>query len=221
MATTVEQTSTPQSPVPAASLPIHRRLGQRGLLIAGGAVVLVALVAWGFVVSGSRKTEYGARALDEARSVAESGNLPQASAALQRVIQAFPGTPAAEEAVLTLNQVRLINGQSELAAVNLKEFLGAKHDPAYVTAANAMLGAALENANRTTEAAEAYKAAAGATDVDYLKAEYLVDAGRAYGNAGKLAEARAAFQQVADKYPKTTSMTEAQVRLAELQAAQP
>ena len=220
MPTTVEQTR-PETPKPIAQAddrPFSQRLSPKALSIGGGAVVLLALIAWGVTVSGKRKAEYSARALDEARAVAESGNLPLASSSLQKVIQSYAGTPAAEEAVITLNQVRLVNGQSELAAVNLREYLNGKHDPQSVAAANGLLGTALENAKRPLEAAAAYRAAAAASPVDYLKADYLLDAARADRDGGKAAEAEAAYREVIAKYPKTSGVTEAQVRLAELTA---
>ena len=220
MPTIVEQTR-PETPKPIAQAddrPFSQRLSPKALSIGGGAVVLLALIAWGVTVSGKRKAEYSARALDEARAVAESGNLPLASSSLQKVIQSYAGTPAAEEAVITLNQVRLVNGQSELAAVNLREYLNGKHDPQYVAAANGLLGTALENAKRPLEAAAAYRAAAAASPVDYLKADYLLDAARADRDGGKAAEAEAAYREVIAKYPKTSGVTEAQVRLAELTA---
>ena len=219
MATIVDKPSTQQPPRPAtppAAAPTRSRVSPKVLYIVGGIVVLLALVAWGVTVSGKRKAEYSARALDDARAVAESGNLPGASAALQKVIQSYPGTPAAEEAVITLNQVRLVNGQNELAVVNLREYLSGSHDPQYTAAANALLATALENAHKDAEAAAAYRAAATASPVDYLKAEYLVDAGRAYRTAGKVSDAEAAYKEVVEKYAKTPSMTEAQVRLSEL-----
>ncbi len=219
MATTVEQTEKRQSQPTAAPqdpVPLMRRFSPRTLLTVGGVVLVAGLVVWGIVVSGKRKQEFAARALDQARSVAESGNLALASSSLQQVIQTYPGTEAAQEAVLTLNQVRLVNGQNELAAVNLREFLNTKHDARYVAAANAMLGTALENAREPAQAGAAYEKASDASDTDYLKAEYLVDAGRAYRDAGKTTDAEAAYRQVVNKYDKTPSLTEAQVRLAEL-----
>ena len=58
--------------------------------------------------------------------------------------------------------------------------------------------------------------ASEAADVEYLKARYLLDAGRAYTEAGKTDRGAAAYRTIIQKYPKTSSMTEAQVRLAEL-----
>ena len=220
MPTTVQDATsereTRATPPAAAERPALTPRARRNLLIGIGAVVGVLLIAWGVVVTGRRKAEFAARSLDQARSVAETGNLTQASTQLQQLIRAYPGTAAAQEAALALNQVRLINNQNELAVVSLKDFLNTKHDAQFVAPANALLGAAYENSQKPAEAAEAFKQAAAAAETEYLKAEYLVEAGRAYRNAGKTADAIAVYRQVVGKYPKTTSKTEADVRLAEL-----
>ena len=132
------------------------------------------------------------------------------------MISAYKGTDAASEAVITLNQVRMVNGQSELAAVGLREFLAAKPAPQYIPPATGLLGAALENSKHWIEAANAYTQASNASDVDYLKAKYLVDAGRAFTEGGKPADAAKTYRTVMQKYPKSPSVTEAQVRLAEV-----
>jgi TolA-binding protein len=188
----------------------------RQLAAAAVAVAVVALIAWFVVSSGRRKEEFAARSLNQARAAAEAGNLPLASSELQKVIQTYKGTDAANEAVITLNQVRMVNGQSELAAVGLKDFLAAKPDPKYAAPASGLLGAALENSQKWSDAGQAFSSASKAADLPYLKARYLVDAGRAYREGGKTQEAIAVYREIIEKYPKTTSMTEAQVRLAEL-----
>ncbi|HEX6616008.1 MAG TPA: hypothetical protein VF046_06845, partial [Gemmatimonadales bacterium] len=124
MATTVEQRTTRErtsvQPLPAA--PWYQE--QKRLLIGGLiAVVVAGLVAWLLISSAHRKEQFAARSLNQARAAAEAGNLPLASSELQKLITTYGGTDAAKEAVITLNQVRLVNGQSELAAVNLREFL--------------------------------------------------------------------------------------------------
>jgi TolA-binding protein len=179
-------------------------------------LAVLALVAWFVMASGRRKEEFAARSLNQARAAAEAGNLPLASSELQRLISAYKGTDAASEAVITLNQVRMVNGQGELATVGLREFLASKPEPKYVPPASGLLGAALENSKNWIEAANAYTQASNASDVDYLKAEYLLDAGRAFAEGGKLEDAAKAYRTVLQKYPKTPSVTEAEVRLAEL-----
>jgi outer membrane protein assembly factor BamD (BamD/ComL family) len=179
-------------------------------------IAATLVVGWFVLASGKRKEQFAAKSLNQARTAAEAGNLPLASSELQRLITTYQGTDAASEAVITLNQVRMINGQSELAAVGLREYLAKKPAQKYVAPAYGLLGAALENSKRWNEAADAYSQAANAAELDYLKASYLVDAGRAYREAGKTAEAERAYRTVLEKYPKSPRFTEAQVRLAEL-----
>jgi outer membrane protein assembly factor BamD (BamD/ComL family) len=215
MATTVEATTRRQANAPAAPIPWYR--DRNRLLAAGGvAVALVALASWFVISSNKRKEEFAARSLNQARAAAEAGNLPLASSELQKLIQTYKGTDAASEAFITLNQVRLVNGQSELAVVGLRDYIASKPDAKYVAPAYGLLGAALENAKKFAEAAEAFSNASKSADVDYLKARYLIDAGRAYREAGKGTESIAAYRTVIQKYPKSPSFTEAQVRLAEL-----
>ena len=215
MATTVEPTTRQQTQAAPADLPWYR--DRTRLAVAGvAALALIGLVVWLVLSSQRRKQEFAARSLNQARAAAEAGNLPLASSELQKLIDQYKGTDAATEAVITLNQVRMVNGQSELAAVNLREFLGRNPAPQYRAPAYGLLGAALENAKRFVEAGDAYSNASKSADLDYLKARYLIDAGRAYATGGKPAQAEAVYREIIQKYPKSSSVTEAEVRLAEL-----
>ena len=215
MATTVEPTRTGPAPVPTPTIPWYQ---QRQRPLVAGIVILAALAlgGWFVLASGTRKEVFAARSLNQARAAAEAGNLPLASSELQKLITAYKGTDAASEAVITLNQVRMINGQSELAVVGLREYLAGKPKPQYITPATGLLAAALENSKHWMEAANAYTQASNAAEVDYLKAKYLVDAGRAFREGGKPEDAAKAYRTVLQKYPKAPSVTEAEVRLAEL-----
>jgi len=215
MATMVEATTRDQTPAETTATPWYRN--QQRLI--GGVILVVLLlgvVTWAVWSSGQRKEEFAAQRLNQARAAAEAGNLPLASSELQRLIETYRGTDAATEAVITLNQVRMINGQGELAAVGLQEFLGQNPPTKYRAPAYGLLGTALENAKRPAEAAEAFRNASRSADLDYLQARYLIDAGRAYRTAGKTAEAQAAYREVIEKHPEAPSVTEAKVRLAEL-----
>jgi len=192
------------------------RAHQKLVTIVGGAAVVVALGTWLVMETRSRREMQAAIQLDQARSIAESGNLPLAASQLQKVIETFDGTNAATEAVVTLNQVRMVNGTNELAVVGLQNYLKTNPAKVYKVPAQGLLGEALENAGRPAEAAEAYMGASADADVEYLKSQYLLFAARAYRNAGKVEEAAKALQAIIDKYPKTSSVTEAKVRLAEL-----
>ncbi len=190
----------------------HRKL----LLIAGGILIAVVAAVWFLTTARTRREDFASRALGQARNIAETGNIPAASGEFQKIIDTYSGSAAAQEAEIALNQMRLISGQSELAVVRLREFVAANPDARYAAAAYGLLGAALENVSRPVEAGEAYQRAADAAGVDYLKADYLLQAGRAYRIGGKTAEAEAAYRTVIEKYSKTGPFVEAQVRLAEM-----
>jgi outer membrane protein assembly factor BamD (BamD/ComL family) len=215
MATTVETKSREQAAAPAGRQPWYRDR-QRLVLFALVLVGVAAIIGWFVAASGKRKEQFAARSLNQARTAAEAGNLPLASSELQRLITTYRGTDAAHEAVITLNQVRMVNGQSELAAVGLREYLAQKPPAKYLAPGYGLLGAALENAKRWEDAANAYSQASNAAEVPYLKATYLIDAGRAYREAGRTEAAARAYRTVLQKYSETPSFTEAQVRLAEL-----
>ncbi|HET8634275.1 MAG TPA: tetratricopeptide repeat protein [Gemmatimonadales bacterium] len=227
MTTSEQQKSTPAQDAAAAAhtAPLPRpasghKVNQKAMIILGVALALVALVVWMFITSARRKEAFANRELIRARAAAEQGNLPLAASELQKLIDTYGGTDAAVNAEISLNQVRLINGQTDLAVVSLREFLAKNPPPKFVTPAQGMLASGLEMAGQPAEAADAYEKAAAATDIKYLKAEYLVDAGRAYRNAGKLDEARKAYATVLSDYAETPSKTEATVRLAELTKGQ-
>lgn len=192
------------------------RTHQRLVMGLAAAVVVVALGTWVVIETGQRRQLRAAEALDRARSIAESGNLPLAASELQKIIETFSGTNAATEAVVTINQVRMVNGQSELAVVSLQDYLKTNPKKVYKVPAQGLLGEALENAGRPEEAGQAYLGAATDADVDYLKAQYLLSASRAFSNAGNVDEAVKALQTILDNYPKANANTEAKVRLAEL-----
>jgi TolA-binding protein len=196
----------------------HERRNQ--VIAVVGVAALIGLGTWFVITSGRREEEYAQRQLTRAREVAESGNLVQASQDLQKIITTYSGTDAASEALLTLNEVRMVNGQGELAIIGLRDFL--KRNPAkrYISPAQALLGSALENAKKPDEAAQAYLAAADAATLDYLKAGYLIEAGRALVAAGKKDKAIDAYRKVVREMPKTPGFTEASVRLAELTGGQ-
>ena len=215
MATTVEARARDQVRAAAPQTPWYRDRTRLGIA-AGVALLTLGLLAWFVVTSGQRKEEFAQRSLNQARSAAEAGNLPLASSELQKIIQTYKGTDAATEAMLTLNQVRMVNGQSELAAVGLRDFLATNPDQKYLAPANGLLGSALENSKHFAEAGAAYQKASETATLEYLRARYLIDAGRAYRAAGKNAEAVAAYRTVVEKHSKSSSFTEAQVRLAEL-----
>ena len=87
---------------------------------------------------------------------------------------------------------------------------------AFRAQAYGLLGAAQENLGKFREAAEAYQNGAEAARLDFLKAQMLSDAGRAWTNAADTAKAVAAYRRIVNDFPKEGTATEAKVRLGEL-----
>lgn len=219
MAATMEASPQPRAQAPAAPSTSKWLADSRNRYLAlGGVVMAIALGAWFVVLSGKRKEQFASRALDQATTIAEQGNLPLAASELQKITTTYGGTAAAQEAVIRLNQVRLVNGQHELAAVGLQDFIKTGPAPHFRAVAYSLLGRALENSRRAGEAAAAYVSASEAADVDYLRASHLLDAGRAFSAAGQPEKAIDVYRRIIKEYPTAPARTEAEVRLAELTA---
>ncbi len=134
---------------------------------------------------------------------------------MSRIAENYSGTRAAEEATLLLAQVRLVQGQSQLAVQQLAKFApGASRQ--YKAQAYGLLGAAYENLGRPREAAGAYEAAAAAAGMPFLRAQYLSDAGRAWVAAGDTTKALAAYREIVTKLDLAGTVVEAKVRIGEL-----
>ncbi len=189
---------------------------------AAGAVVLVAVV-WLYVTSERRKEAFASQALSAARSDAESGNLPLAANDLTRLIDRYGGTQAADEAVILLSQVRLVEGAGQVGLVvsDLQNFVKGRHPDYVLASAWSLLGNAFEQENRFRDAAQAYGEAVKVATHDFLKAEYLLDRGRTLAIAGDSANARAAYSEVVEKYGELEQAQEARVRLGQLGGTAP
>ena len=181
-----------------------------------GVVILVAAVLFLWTWSSNRRSEEVAgRELQGAWFAFENQNLPLAASELARITENYSGTNAAQEGRLLLGQVRLLQGQPQQTIDVLKDFApGAGR--AYRAQAFGLLGGAYENLGRLREAAQAYQSASDAARIDFMKAQYLSDAGRAWTFAKDSANAIAAYRRIIHDFPKESTAIEAKVRLGEL-----
>jgi len=177
-------------------------------------VVGVALFIW--TLSTKRRTEeIASRDLQGARFAFENQNYPLAASELAKVIENYSGTNAAAEARLVLANVRLLEKQPQQAVGVLKDFApGAPQ--AYRAQSYGLLGAAYEDMSRPREAGEAYENGSAAARLDFLKAQMLSDAGRAWTNAGDTTRAVTDYRRIVKEFAKEGMATEAKVRLGEL-----
>ncbi len=117
---------------------------------------------------------------------------------------------------MLLAQVRILQDQTALAIADLRSFTSGSPPAPFRGPAYALLGSALEEVGQLTEAAEAYERAAEAYPYDPLRAQYSLDAARAYTLAGDTASAAGLYADVIDRFEDAPGATEALVRLGEL-----
>ncbi len=188
----------------------------REVLIGVGA--LASVVAVGFLVlsSARRKEAFASQRLTNARAAAEAGNLPLASSDLSQIAEQFAGTRSADEAAILLAQIRLVQGQTDVAVNALQQFVTGRRPDYTKASAYGLLGGGLENQGRFRDAGAAYRQASAHSELDFLKATYLIDAGRALTFAGDTAGARASYGEVLSRFGELDQAAEARVRMAEV-----
>ena len=184
-----------------------------------GVVVVAALISAGiwFVITAEVRRESFARGeLENARVVAQTGNLALAASDLSELADTYQGTMAAEEAVILLARIRLTESQPALALVELRKLIANGPSSQFRGPAYGLLGNALEQGGNFREAAAAYGNAANEAWYPFLTAEYLSDAGRTYALAGDTAQAVIAYERIVQEFGESDVAVEARVRLAEL-----
>ena len=212
---TTPRTEPPQDPVDRIIDWVEKHRKQ---LLAGLAIVVVAAFAvYFFISSERRKEEFASAGLENARAAAAAGNLALAASDLSQLIDTYGGTVAAEEAAIVLAQLRLTEGQPAAAMVELRKLLDSGPSSQFLAPAHGLMGNALEQAGNPADAAAEYLLAAEAAWYDFLSAQYLLDAGRAYMTAGDSARAVQTFERVVSEYPDSETAVEAKVRLNQLQ----
>jgi len=182
--------------------------------IVGIVVVAAGLFIW--TMSTRRRTEeIASRDLQGARFAFENQNYPLAASELAKVIANYSSTNAAAEARILLANTRLMEKQPQQAVTVLKDFApGAPQ--AYRAQAFGLLGAAYEDLGQPRAAGEAYENGSAAARLDFLKAQMLSDAGRAWTSAGDTTRAVADYRRIVKEFAKEGIAGEARVRLGDL-----
>ena len=181
-----------------------------------GAILVVGAVLFVWTMSTKRRTEeIASRDLQGARFAFENQNYPLAASELAKVIENYAGTSASAEARILLANVRLLEKQPQQAVTVLKDFASGAPE-AYRAQAYGLLGSAYEDMGQPRAAGEAYENASAAARLDFLKAQMLSDAGRAWTNAGDTTRAVADYRRIVKEFAEEGMAGEAKVRLGEL-----
>lgn len=183
--------------------------------VAGGALVITAVVLF-WRESVARKNERADAALATAQSAFYSGNTALAKSDLEKLVARYEGTSGGTQAAILLAQILYGEGKHDDGIVRLKAAVGSAPNH-FVPALEELLAGGYADTKRYDEAVQhltrAAEKAAFATD----KAIYRAEAARLLALSGKTAEARKAWQALADD-PESPVANEARVRIGELDA---
>ena len=181
-------------------------------------LALVAAIAalWFFQRSRTLRQENAEKAYFQARQAAAAGNLPLATSDLKKVATRYEGTRPGTQAALFLAQSLYDQKKHREGLAELDKALSSAPKD-FVASIHVLKANGYEELKDFARAADAYKAAAGATRFPAEKAQYQAAAARSYMSAGKVAEARAIWAELAadDTNPLAA---EARVRLGEILA---
>ena len=185
--------------------------------ILAGAVGLAAIAGAFYFYNAAEATKGAAaeRAYYQAQQSVASGNIPLATTDLRKAADRYRGTPAGNQAALALAQVLYDQGKFA-EGVAAAERVEAKTD-AERASRLAMIAAGLEGQRKFADAAARYREAAKASRLAGEQATLRANEARALMAAGKNADARAIWAELA-KDPVSTLADEARIRLGELSA---
>lgn len=185
-----------------------------------GIVLAIALVAGGgyyfWRQSQLNEAKTAERQLFQAQTALAQGNRPLAESDLQKLITASGSTPAGIRAAAILAELRYDEGKYPEGTALVQKALEKAPD-VQKPGLHALLAAGYEDQKKPAEAAAEFQKAADATPYDLDKQKYLADAARSLGAAGKTAEAKKIWSQLAEDELSPTA-GEARVRLGELEA---
>lgn len=186
----------------------------RAVTIGAAVVVVGALGLWFYQRSGELKRLNAERQLNQAKQSLAAGNAPLAQTDLQRVATRYQGTPAGAQAAMVLAQMQYDEGKFNEGIQTLQP-LADRSGPNQANVLSLIGDGQLATGN-AEEAARTYRRAAEATKLPGENAVYRSKAAKALMAAGKTAEARQAWQELADDPNAEIVHAEAQIRLGEL-----
>lgn len=181
------------------------------------AAVVVLAVAVGGIYAYRQITASTAQRAERAYFAAQAaqGAPQEQERALDGVVGAYDGTPAATQAAMLLAQLRYNRGAYAEGVAALRRVEGSAGE--FDASIDALIAAGLEGQGQFAEAAAKYREAAEAARFDVDRDGYLADAARAHRRAGNDAEAVRIWTQLAED-PLGALAAEARVRLGELTA---
>lgn len=178
----------------------------------------LAAIAGGFYFKNANdatKAAAAETAYFRAQQSVASGNIPLATTDLRKAADRYRGTSAGNQAALALAQLLYDQGKYAEGSAAVERIEPASE--AERASKAAAIAAGLEGQRKFADAATRYREAAAASELASEKASLRASEARALMAAGKSADARAIWAELA-KDPTGTLADEARIRLGELTA---
>jgi predicted negative regulator of RcsB-dependent stress response len=187
-------------------------------MVSWGLLALAVAIGglWFYQRSRSLRQANAEKAYFQARQAAAAGNLPLAVSDLKKVATRYEGTRPGIQAAMFLAQSLYDQKKHKEGIDELKKTLSKAPDD-MVPSIHVLIANGYEELKDFAAAATEYKAASDGSEFPVEKAQHLASAARAYMAAGKPAEAKAIWTELAAD--ETGPMAaEARVRLGEITA---
>ena len=192
---------------------------QRNSRLVGIGAALVALAAagyWFYLRSAEIKRLNAERGLNQAKQSLASGNAALATTDLQRVATRYRGTPSGAQAAMLLAQINYDQGKFAEGIQILEPYRNERASGASLAAVYTLVADGHMAQGKPDDAAGSYGRAADATDLPGVRAWDRAKQARALMTAGKTAEARTIWEQLAKDPDAAVVANEARIRLGEL-----
>jgi len=188
----------------------------RSVAIAAGAVLVLGVLI-GFIINSKIEANITAGyELYKADVLLERAEYGAAISKLHDLIETYPGTVNAAQALVSLADAHFTQGNFDSTAFYAEEYVK-KHtgkDVILSCSAYALLASALEEMGDPILAGETFIEAANRYPESYTRPIYLIDAGRCYNIAGDDEKARELYLMVLEEYPGSEVFIRANDQLA-------
>ena len=185
------------------------------------AVALVAIIAFAFYYSNSKKAAEQTASVEFAKGKAayDNGNYDAAIGILEALTADFDGTRGAASGTIVLAKCYMSKGQYKEAEQTFKKYLDDYgDDPIFSLAATAGIAASYEAQGDYGKAAQAYERAAKKYSDSFKAPEFLLSAARCYKKVNQPQDAKRVLNELIETYPKSQVVSDAKLLLGELRS---
>jgi predicted negative regulator of RcsB-dependent stress response len=210
---------TPVQTIDSEDTPSFADWIQRNSRLVGIGAALVAVAAagyWFYLRSADIKRQNAERGLNQAKQSLAAGNAALATTDLQRVATRYKGTPSGAQAAMILTQLNYQQGKFAEGVQVLEPYKSAGASGANLAAVWSLVADGQLAQGKLDEAAASYRSAAEATKLPGTRALLRAKVARSLMSAGKNAEARAIWEELATDPDAAVVQNEAVIRLGEL-----